>query len=847
MPIDLNEDESLKPLIVSIAMTIWITVALILYGCAHPHIFRVMGSIFAIFAFLLPWGMNRVRVSSIGLVLLASLLYLLPMAHSLLVSIPLPQSLFEWLRPAHAHDRALLFKPLFDANIREQGVVIPTQLSAAAPESLVNAARLGVGLVAMLVGYTLNYSQQSKRFLRSAIPAIGIVLVSLSAYYGLRDDRMILGIFQHNGHTPFMGPLLNPNHQAKVVGLIGLWSLARIFDTLTRGEKILAAMSFLACSTNVLLTLSRWGIVVYGVFVLAFALSLVLERKDLSASLQRHMGLIVMFALLTLSATVVLFGERVGAELSTLFGEGSDLTKLDLFPPALALARDHWFWGVGSGSFADLYPPYAMKVGHSQLSFLHAENMLIQSLVDYGFPLSLMFLAIGFLLIRKTTQGETLSKNLPNILLIAFPFVADMLDFSLEHAGAFALASLIWGLSFADALQKQHQRKSKKRKRARQNESAASRKEHKGRLQNLNILRPKVLFRSAMVFTALLVPFALWASYDATTWEIDRTYKIAPGIEPVLEGLLGHPHDAHRYYQLGYRLRIEGSPGKALGFLNSSLALWQNHGASHLEIARSLYDLKRYPQSCLEYRSAFMSKGLLEHTLLKEILARFPEWKFRSDCTIRDSVKMQSAICTQEWQAGRQREAVSCAHYLSQVMGEANRRHFEEMEWEYALRSRDLETLSTFARTHDTPSNPKAWVRLADTLTLLKSPVDAYEIMKGKTEVSPNTPKVLTWRLQNARLRKDFPEALEVLHRLRRAPTSNRKRRDFDVEEAALYETMGRISEAYRLWTRLSQSNPKSTPIWQGKLRCEHLLNFSSAAASTRQHMIDAGLEIPNL
>jgi hypothetical protein len=283
----------------------------------------------------------------------------------------------------------------------------------------------------------------------SSAVLIMCVVALLHQYFGI--DRLY-GVYEpkHSGalESGVLAPLLNPNHAAAAAGVAPPLLLGVFAETNKAGYKLLALAGAAFAGSLAVLTLSRGGMIVLALELLAMLALLLIRRSTRQKNAQRGSrwgGLagVVVVACLSVGGALHLASPFVAREAGN-----RDVSKLQIPLQALQLVRDFRWTGAGRGAFGSVFPAYGAGLGGGHVRFTHVENWPVQILADFGVPvtvaLAVLFLAAialsaRRLLERPTTAGATVA--------LGGLVVHDLADFSMDFLGVALLAAALLAMA----------------------------------------------------------------------------------------------------------------------------------------------------------------------------------------------------------------------------------------------------------------------------------------------------------------------------------------------------------------------------------------------------------------
>lgn len=192
--------------------------------------------------------------------------------------------------------------------------------------------------------------------------------------------------------TPF-GPFINPNHFAGMMELI--WPLAFAYVLMARAElekRLLWLFATMMMAVSITLSLSRGGLLSFGIQVLVFAafsllLSSSLAGEQVSSRLMVKPGSLIGLVLTAVAALALWIGyDQIASRVRTVNQGAQELSlagRLSAWRASRLMIEDYPLTGVGLGAFPTAYPSYGRSSAlRERLEQTH--NDYLQLLTDGG-------------------------------------------------------------------------------------------------------------------------------------------------------------------------------------------------------------------------------------------------------------------------------------------------------------------------------------------------------------------------------------------------------------------------------------------------------------------------------
>ncbi len=284
------------------------------------------------------------------------------------------------------------------------------------------ARAVALAMVALATAVAAHEARFRGRLLGGvAVGGVVVALVTLGASLG--------------GVASYLEPrvvFVNKNHLASLTNLAGFTALG--FAVRARGtRRALWLTAFLVCGTETALSLSRGGI---SAFVVGAVLFGWLQTRALASEGQHRPGQRAL--LLGAVGSVVLVAGVLAAgpvlERLETVRDTSREGRLELWPVALRVIRDHAALGIGRGAFATTFAAY--KTEPDPYTYTHVENELLQIPIDVGLPLGLLVLgALGWAFWRAMARKDLSRIEVGAIAGVGAVALQNLVDFSLELPG----------------------------------------------------------------------------------------------------------------------------------------------------------------------------------------------------------------------------------------------------------------------------------------------------------------------------------------------------------------------------------------------------------------------------
>ncbi|HAB19591.1 MAG TPA: hypothetical protein DCE44_24560, partial [Verrucomicrobiales bacterium] len=236
--------------------------------------------------------------------------------------------------------------------------------------------------IVFLVALTNLYRQEPTQWITHALVVLGTVVAAYACYQAVTGSTWVLGVRQPPQYIRrASGTFINPNHLAGFLSLLLPLAVAQVFVGRTRPlAKILHGYAALVMMAGVAVSMSRGGWVAAGLGLVALFAWLGWRRRELRIP--------VVVALAVIVAGGYFFfrqSEKARARIENIATDGnqdSGMGRAVLWKPALAMWRDHHWWGVGPAQYDVRFPQY--RTPRTQLTPGWVHNEYLNLLTDYG-------------------------------------------------------------------------------------------------------------------------------------------------------------------------------------------------------------------------------------------------------------------------------------------------------------------------------------------------------------------------------------------------------------------------------------------------------------------------------
>ena len=557
-------------------------------GSQHATVLCVVTALMAVAA-ALTWVAGppiRARSAASLLVLTACVLT----GFTALQCIPIPAAWLAAIAPANADIWSRALSPFHEAG----PPMVPLSVDPVATrvQVLRGAAYLGGFLAAL----RLAHRHEGLVFLERTLVAASLAMAAVALLHPALGAERVFGTYRpifDAYETRHIAPLLNPNHLAAYLNIgmcVALGAALASRPTVPRPLAIGAVLLLVAVQ---LFASSRGGVISMVVSILAvLAISLASRRAEVAAPLS---GLVTGAAALAGVGMLVLFSsETAWKELAS-----TDSSKLRVLPQAMRLEPSFTWLGSGRGTFESVFP--SVSTGTVFQSVTHPENWIVQFVVEWGVPLSLVAIACMAFALRPSTVLARSSAPVGAWGALVGATVHNLVDFNSEIPGVVLALTACAGLIVGGS-------------------SGAPQKSILGRWSQ----HPR-----GVVATVVLVSLgSIWFVLPGFEHELeperralrDRVLDSSLPREQfhvfAREAMLRHPAEPFLPY-LGALRAAARRDESVLPWAARALERAPVYGRAHLLLARALFGSSP-AQARLEYRLAYEQDGSLRDVVAKE-------------------------------------------------------------------------------------------------------------------------------------------------------------------------------------------------------------------------------------
>ncbi len=774
-----------------------------LVGVVHPPI--VVGVFFcALLALVLHvvdrlWARRRPSFAP-----LYASLFVVGAALSVVQLLPLPHALRAVIEPATTERVQWVLSALSPEALESFWPSLSTDPAQTGHELI----RLCTGLFVFLVLADRCRKRTHRRTVYRALIASGVLVLIISIGHKVAQTDWVWGMFRATGRTPLAGPLVNPNHLARLYGVIALVALGYGFTARGRSERLVSFGVAAVLSAAVFLTLSRGGALAFvgAAGLLALLFTRVPDEPDDKHPVRVGWSLVALPALVFAGLAVAIYLAREGflAELEMSADTTFETSKTAMYGPALRLLQDHWLLGVSTGGFETAYPG-VLNVGElKNRTFSHIENGLLQVFLDHGVIFGAALVALLLFVAQRALSSVSARRDLVPLCALAFMLLGDVFDFFLEIGAGTLLAAALLALVAGRAMEQRRTRRH----------------------------LPRALWAPALAALVVVCLAAVPAALLHTRWTVDQTLRTPDLPTLTLEQALARrPLDGFIAYRLAADARKRSHPRRALRWANRAMVLWPNLGPAHIEAARALWSVGRYEQALLEYRLAWRAKAFSHQKLIEELSRRTSSLDARLRAVPNDDAGAFSAVCRSFEQAKEHTKALEC---LDRLLAQHDLADAKTRVVHAALAAGDVDGAEARFQRHFPHQNQTGPVlELQSKIEERQYGLDeAYTRAQARVPAGQAAP-FLWWKLYAAQRLRKTADALQIAKALRPLVHHPREQDRLDKAEVSLWHALGNLGEALRVAERWARRSPRDKEALIALLGLEIELDLFARATAT--------------
>lgn len=683
------------------------------------------------------------------------------------------------------HDIAPATRRLFEATLVPLG-----RYPAALPFSLDPAstgrelAKAVAGLSAFLIGWVAGHGRRRRSILMVALAAAGLLVAAAALGAALfRVSPVVAPSF----------PFVNPNHLAASLNL-GAFAILGVALGAHGPARRLWLLGFVLVVCVLGLSLSRAGIAAFAVgFAVFLGLGLRRGTDDTGSGGRTLLSLGITLALAG-AVVAYLALPRVFAELATL-RTAKEETKVALWAPALRMAGERPWTGIGRGAFEATFAAYNADGG--QVTFTHLENEWIQPLVELGIPAGLLL--VGTLSATWLGGAWRARRGWKEVGLLAGVVAVathSLFDFSLELLGVAVPFMVALGLVTAG-----------------------------GRVVRCGRWGPRLT--ALALLGCSLGGFGAWYAQrpDRALRAITSAKDSAEAVSAATQAVVYRPADFLPHAVVGVRLQEEDRCSEAMPWLNRAMLLNPMAPQPHLSAARCLAAAGQGTAAQREFRLA-ISLGR------RDALVEALDWFTDLEDLLRVAPDAPEDLMALGQILERERPQDAATVYRRLLDTFADDKALTPLA-RATKAAGDLDGALALARqrTAAVPGDALAWRVAAEVLFELDDAPAADQAIRDGLAASPGSPVLLRLLYDRALGARKFSEARKHAEAiLARSPWELATK---ELLIARALATQGRLPEAIeRTETAIGLAPGSTTPLLALASYCEAAGLFDRAIAA---------------
>jgi tetratricopeptide (TPR) repeat protein len=733
-----------------------------------------------------PKGLSRVRLDLAGALLIGLIVYT---AFQLL---PLPSLLVELVSPGAHELRSRALEPL---------AMDPPSWMPLTLDATLTAAELGK-LVLYLAVYWFAMAWTRRHGSSLVLTVVMLAGVAGSAVLLAHKILMLERIYDF--YTPLhaavyqtervSAPLINENHMGAFLGLAAAAAIGQALAASSRSRRLLMIGTAALIGGSLLLTLSRGAIAAFVAGQAVFVVLRLLQRRFSgdTGGRRRHLawlplGLVLSLGLGLFAAQDAIIGE---------FLDGS-YHKIEILREGLPLVGEFPAVGVGRGAFWVAFP--LVSEWGSTVTFTHAENAVLQLLVDWGVLAGLVaLLGFGLIVARRLLKPPARIRPTAALAgLVAFG-LHNLIDFNMEVPGVAVMAAALLGtLVGSEAIGRDR----------------SQQRRHAGR----KVPAP-VLAVAGVVALALSAAALFYVSRHGLDQEErklraaiarDDSQAFAPSeLEPLLNR---HPAAWYIPFLAGvhsYHARV----GNPLPWLARALEINPASASAHLYAGRSLLRLGKLDQALLELRLAGRGNSRLAPAIARFLVAAEPSFERLSKIALdrRDKLLLWEPLAREFSAQGHESEAAAADLAVLSIdpleprsLARHARRLIKRGKLDEAIElARQLEELEDY--------RPAAAILRAEAHRARGAPVDELAALEQGLAQTPKHAGLLRELAWAAQRNGDHDRAIAAARELKSAATDQAQRTRATILEGDLERKQGRIDAALARYRQAYAMDPSN-------------------------------------
>lgn len=496
--------------------------------------------------------------------------------------VPLPSEVVELVSPTAS---------AFRTDGAELVGLTPVATLSVDPSSTWRALAFLITLNALaMVALRLSVGERGRYLLLAAVATTCGITAGIAGIHRLVGAEQLYGMYApHQAASLVMGPLLNPNHLGCLMAIGAVVAAGLLlYPRQPVAIRTVWALVAVACIAILAATQSRGALLALAVGVLAVLSTLFVQRTTSRTGSEKRRArrrrekffattaplTIIVICAITCALYVGADGVIAQLENTSLDEVNVPTSKFAAWRSAMTLVEESPWTGIGRGAFEPAFT--RVHPASAFATFSHPENTIVQAVVEWGIPATLVLVGVGIWLalfaLRRWKDGPLAAGAIGALAAVAFQ---SNFDFGIELLGiAVPVAIVASTLCYVPLKELRPSR-----------------------------LRATRAFRIGFTVVAVCAALGLLLPLTTTIDEDHRVIAKNPTPTRIRESIERHPLDYYGYAVLAEQL-FRTNDANAVRLLNHALRLHPTHPGLHRLAARLLLRSRSTSQAQLEYALA---------------------------------------------------------------------------------------------------------------------------------------------------------------------------------------------------------------------------------------------------